>query len=278
LIAAVGLAWPVLARGQIIGIECCATDADFQRIGLCMSGPGNEERPEGCPTAGICVIGYAHDGACGPQQTPPDDFGRGLCSSWRVGDDEPVARCVAPPTIGIDLFSLYDHDVEVYPIRVLTEPDQPADGDVDLMDFSVFQNIYPIFPNAVQPKANPFVAECCLAEDGLRRLGNCLSGPGIDTQPAGCESHLSCVIGFDAPVGPGDEMFQLCRAGEPLPPKTGLETCVGIEDTPFVPAFECQAAPLPGVDTFSTFDGDADGDFDLADYARYQYSLAVPTP
>lgn len=190
-------------------------------------------------------------------------------------------ECNAAGVSGIDLFTLLDHDDEPPDDQIRPPPgpridaDKPGDGDLDLVDFAVFQNTYPLIPNAEQPTANPFAVECCVDEAGLRQLGGCLSGPSATLPPPGCDSHLNCVVAFSEPVGPGDYLYQLCRDGEPILPENS-KRCFAVQDADFKPAFLCQAAPLSGVTTSAAFDADRDGDLDLADFARYQNSLAIP--
>ena len=252
------------AHAQLVGVECCVIEGYLQRIGLCASGPEADEMPLECVPAVACFGEFEDDASSAKLcLDAPDGDGevsaRSFCSSWRV-DGTNVARRCALSEVAIDLFALCDDD---------------RDGDLDLRDVAVFQNTFPLVPNAQQPQANPFVAECCVDEGALLGLGGCLGGPGAQFPGSGCDGEVSCVIGFAEPVGPGDELFQLCRAGEPQLPTSGRETCVVMEDVPFTPVFRCQAAPLPGISTFVMYDWDLDGDLDLADYSAFLASPAA---
>lgn len=209
---------------------------------------------------------------------------RAACTTWKSEGASVAHECVAAAGVpGLNLFHLLDHDDESPFDQIRPPPgpqidaDKPGDGDLDLVDFAVFQRSYTLIPNAEQPRANPFAVECCLDESGLRQLGGCIGGPAATLPPPGCDAHLSCVVAFPEPVGPGDYLYQLCRDGEPILPDL-TKTCFAAQDADFEPAFLCQAAPLSGVTTFAAFDADRDGDLDLTDYARYQYSLAIPVP
>lgn len=206
----------VIAPGaaQVVSVKCCISEGNLIRIGECLSGPEPTEAPPACGSIATCVLGYGADTALMPQMCAPDqpdlpDEPRAICSSW-VADNVPVTRqCVASANTDFSPFDIYDAD---------------RDGDLDLRDIAVFQQIYESVPNEVQSEARLVFVECCTpgSEQGSTDRVHLDSEIATDTLANG--SLPVCTLGFSGALGPGDYLYELCRPGAaPKSSSTGTE-------------------------------------------------------
>ena len=235
---------------------CCMNTNELQEIGLCVSGPGGLSRPTTCDEAGRCyyvvdgMTGSKEDGAFQNQSAGPIPS-RAICSSALVAG--PVQKGPRGGD-GIDLFSVFDAD---------------QDGDLDLKDIGAFLDTYEPAPNLLQSDAKLVAAECCFSHEEQLRVGTCLSGPKVKGPIGACVDQGTCVLGFSAPAGPGDQQYKLCMAGPFVEPKLSGAACEFWFEESVTAAFECNASYASGVTPFVTFDADGDADFDLVDLAKY---------
>lgn len=190
----------VIAPGaaQIVSVKCCISEGNLIRIGQCLSGPGDTDAPPACGSIATCVLGYGADTALMPQmcagdQTDLPDEPRAICSSWIADNVSVVSQCVASADTNFSPFDIYDAD---------------RDGDLDLRDIAVFQQVYESVPNEVQSDARLVFVECCTPASDQ---GSPDSEIATDTLAAG--SLPVCTLGFSGALGPGDYLYELCRRG-----------------------------------------------------------------
>jgi hypothetical protein len=244
---------------QLVSVRCFTGEEHLDRFDDCVSGPGMVSRPEACPAAAACVLGFGEDARvapalCLPGDPPLPSFTRAFQSSWTVETVPIVHECVAKPYLMASLFSVYDDD---------------GDGDVDGSDGALFEKATESPPNLVQSEAVLTYLQCCVAEEVIRNIGRCLSGPGATKTPLLCDGLAACIAGFSEPVQPGDFQFRLC--GEPaVLPKPKDAYCITWQDEHTATSFLCPAAAIPGNTQFIVSDSDGDGDVDLFDFAVYQ--------
>lgn len=123
-----------LHRGHMVSVECCLPDAGLRGVGPCLSGPGAAEPPSACESGAVCTLGFSEtkpnwlmDRLCRPESTLVHGEAGTFCWSWHSPHASTVALCQAVPAAGVDPFSLLDED---------------GDGDLDLVDFAVFQRTF----------------------------------------------------------------------------------------------------------------------------------------
>jgi len=267
LVAAITLtAFSPPVWAQLVSVRCCTEQADLERIGECISGPGNTSQPTSCLPAATCVLGFGDNAGlmeslCDPEQVlSPTPF-RAYCSEWVDETATVVKQCVAKSNASINLFTVYDDDL---------------DGDLDLQDLAVFDQVYDSVPKVEQSDAVLLSVECCVAESVVRAIGECLSGPGGTTIPSACDRTTTCVVGFSALVELGDWQYRLCTTGLPELPDPLTSYCVswqmeGIPITHF-----CRGSRIAGNSFFVVSDSDGDGDVDLADFSVFQIEFGLP--
>jgi hypothetical protein len=256
----------VRAFAQVVSVDCCVLEEHLLRIGDCLSGPDGTETPSTCRSSATCVLGFGPDDLlapvlCDPTQPELPDEQRAHCASWVDERLQATDYCVAAQAAGINLFTMYDAD---------------GDGDLDLEDVAVFQQTYQSVPKRVQSEAALVSVECCFSEEGLRNMGQCLSGPGVRCSPPVCELHAGCVLGFSDIVELGDYLYELCRGGPDTMPDPDESFCSSwtVEDAPVVQS--CTGAYPQGINSFVVSDEDGDADLDLADLAAFQCSFELP--
>jgi len=252
------LAPPVWA--QLVSVQCCTEQPDLDRIGECVSGPGGTTRPASCPPAATCVLGFGDDvvlmaSLCDPEQVVPPTPFRAYCSEWADETATVVKECVAKSNASINLFTVYDDD---------------QDGDLDLKDLAVFTQVYDSVPKLEQSDAVVVAVECCVPESIVRRIGECLSGPGGMSIPSACTGTATCVVGFSALVEVGDWQYKLCTTGPVELPDASTSFCVSWQTESMPIAHSCRGSHIAGNYFFVVSDTDGDGDVDLADYAVIQ--------
>ncbi|MFH1107840.1 MAG: hypothetical protein V1790_01390 [Planctomycetota bacterium] len=263
-------------RAQLVSVRCCTEQADLQKIGDCVSGPGGTSQPGTCPAAATCVLGFGEDAQlmgnlCDPQQTEISAPTRGFCSEWANEDLTTVRQCVGKRQASVSLFSVFDDEVRA---AVNTRPRRAAaqvsDGDLDLADLAVFHQVYDVTPKLVQSDAVLVYVECCVPEEVIRNIGQCLSGPRVTTAPFLCDGVATCVAGFSEPVEVGDYQHKLCASGEPVLPGPCEAVRVWWQAEGISPAHFCRASNIVGNTFFIVSDADGDADVDLADFAVFQ--------
>jgi hypothetical protein len=109
--------------------------------------------------------------------------------------------------------------------------------------------------------------KCCISEDNLTRIGECLSGPDDTDVPAACGSIGTCVLGF------GEHAVltrELCDPDQPPLPDDPRAVCMSWIAMGATVTQECVAAPNTDFSLFDMCDADHDGDLDLRDMAAFQ--------
>ncbi len=269
-------------RAQLVSVRCCTEQAALQKIGDCVSGPGGTSQPGACPAAATCALGFGEDAQlmgnlCDPQQTEIPAPTRGFCSEWANEDLTTVRQCVGKPQVSVSLFSVFDDEVRA---AVNTRPRRAAaqvsDGDLDLADLAVFLQVYDVTPKLVQSDAVLVYVECCVPEEVIRNIGQCLSGPRVTTAPFPCDGVATCVAGFSEPVESGDYQHKLCASGEPVLPGPSDAVCLSWQAEGVPAVHLCPARNIPGSTFFIVSDADSDADVDLADFAVFQREFASP--
>lgn len=206
----------VIAPGaaQVASVKCCISEGNLIRIGECLSGPEHTDAPPACGSIGTCVLGYGADTTlmpemCAPGQPDLPDEPRAVCWSW-MADNVPITRqCVAAANTNFSQFDIYDAD---------------RDGDLDLRDIAVFQQIYKSVPNEVQSDARLVFVECCTPASEQGSTDGVYLEPHMANDPLAAGSLPFCTLGFSAPVGPGDYLYELCRPG-PAPESKADADC-----------------------------------------------------
>ena len=118
--------------------------------------------------------------------------------------------------------------------------------------------------------------ECCHYEGDLLKIGHCTSGPNATQLPEDCQPPGNCVLGFGANT---ELMGLLCAAEQPELPDEPRAMCTSwvLDDAPVVD--ECVASPATGINLFTIYDADRDGDLDLRDVAAFQELFhGIPNP
>lgn len=245
---------------QLVSVECCHYEEDLLKIGHCTSGPDETQLPENCERPGNCVLAFGAnielmDLLCDAEQPQLPDEPRAMCTSWVLDNAPVVDACVASPAMEINLFTTYDAD---------------RDGDLDLRDVALFQELFHEIPNPTQSDATLVRVECCFPEATLRSVGLCLSGPGALNAPLACDLQAACTLGFSGTVEIGDFMYRLCRpeSTTTIGPSARFCSSWTEEDVPIVQS--CEATDAAGVGSWLVFDDDGDGDLDLMDFASIQ--------
>jgi len=266
IVAVVSAVWVAPAESQLVSVRCCTEENHLALIGDCVSGEGALMQPDTCPPSATCILGFGENtqlmaALCDPEtnEIPPIPT-RAYCSSWLHAATPVVHECVAKPEVMATLFTVYDDD---------------GDGDLDESDVAVFEKVRETVPKLVQSEAVLTYVECCVAEEVIRNIGVCLSGPGVTTTPLPCDGAAPCVAGFSAPVETGDYLHELC--GEPaVLPKPGESYCLAWQADDVPTAFLCLASNYPGNNYFIVSDTDGDADVDLSDFAVFQQEWGVP--
>ncbi len=216
---------------QVVSVECCISEGNLIRIGQCLSGPEHTEAPPACGSIATCLLGFGPDTAlmskvCAPGPSHLPDEPRAICSSW-VEDDIPVTRqCIASADTNFSPFDIYDAD---------------RDGDLDLRDIAVFQQIYKSVPNEVQSEARLVSVECCTPLSEQDSTDTVHLDSEIATATLANGNLTVCTLGFSGRLGPGDYLYELCRPGPaPNSSSTGIE-CFSwsVDDVPVVQ--QCEA-------------------------------------
>lgn len=101
---------------------------------------------------------------------------------------------------------------------------------------------------AVGEGETPVTIECCVREIDLREVGACLSGPNETEEPTKCGETGRCFYSEGGIPG----LVGFCTTLVTTLQQTGLS----------LGGF--------GINHFSSFDFDQDGDFDLRDFATFQ--------
>lgn len=249
-----------LVRAQLVSVSCCTEQPDLEKIGECVSGPGDTLQPSSCPPAATCVLGFSDNSElmgslCDPEQViPPIPF-RAYCSEWVDEASTVLTQCVAKSNASISLFAVYDDD---------------QDGDLDLQDFAVFDQVYDSVPKLEQSDAVVAAVECCVPDSVVRAIGDCLSGPGGTTIPNACDRTATCVIGFSALVELGDWQYKLCASGPAALPDPSTSFCDSWQAEGIPITHSCRGSRIAGNSFFVISDSDGDGDVDLADFSVFQ--------
>ena len=242
---------------QVAAVKCCISEGNVLRIGECLSGPDNTDVPPACGSIGTCVLGFDADIAlmgemCDPEDPEIPDDPRAVCRTWTTGNGVVTEQCVASANTDFSLFKTYDTD---------------GDGDLDLRDMAVFQQIYRPLPKQDRGVTQVVSVKCCISESNLIRIGDCLSGPDNTNVRAVCGSIGTCVLGFS---GDTTNMGELCNPRNPDIPDDPRAVCTSWT-TESAPATQrCVAAPNTDFSLFDTYDADGDGDLDLRDIAAFQ--------
>lgn len=245
------MTFAVSAHAQLVSVRCCTNDAHLDSAGTCLSGDGNETKPEGCQPAATCVLGFGEgqgvrEMLCDPAAAiPPVPF-RGYCSTWSAETPIVGDECVAKPEFVTDFFDAFDDD---------------GDGDFDDADVTAIEAVRPTTPKIEQSPASVQEIECCTRSDVYR-----LSGPGI---PQG-EDAPSCTVTFTHPVELGDYMFGLCADPPPEDFVGPPQRCTGWSESADGKWFACTSKDYLGETVTGMPDSDADADADLRDVAIIQ--------
>ena len=264
-IALIGLLFEGQSYAQVVSVECCISEGSLTRIGQCLSGPDNTTFPPSCGSIGTCVLGFDADTAlasemCDPAQPEIPDELRAVCRSWVAQEASVTQECVASPNTDFSHFEMYDAD---------------RDGDLDLRDMAVFQEVYRLLPLRTPSRARLVSVECCISEGNLTRIGECLSGPDNTNIPQTCGSIGTCVLGFDTNTTLLPDMCDLRQPDIPDEPRAVCKSWVVPES---VVAQECVASPHMDFNLFEMHDADSDGDMDLRDMAVFQEGYrSLPT-
>ncbi|MDO8629290.1 MAG: hypothetical protein Q7R41_02255 [Phycisphaerales bacterium] len=250
--------------------------ADLEKIGNCVSGPGGLTRPEDCEPGATCILGFGPDTnlmgqLCDPERTTIPDFSRAYCSGWADESVSIAYECIAKSHPSVTIFEVFDDE---------------QDGDMDLRDINAFQEFYQVAPNQVQCDAILVALECCVPESVVRDIGRCLSGPVVHefvgrppriiSTPPPCNEDIRCTLGFSAPVELGDYLYRMCAAGLPIDPNASIGYCSSWEVAETQVVFECPANKAAGVTFFVVSDSDGDDDVDLFDFAAFQRGFDLP--
>lgn len=255
------------ASAQLVSVRCCTEQADLERIGECISGSGDTSQLTSCPPAATCVLGFGNNtglmgSLCDSEQViPPSPF-RAYCSEWADESSTVTHECVAKPNASINLFAVYDDD---------------QDGDLDLQDLAVFDQVYDSVPKLEQSDAVLVAVECCVPDSVVRAIGDCLSGPGGMTIPSACDGTATCVVGFSALVELGDWQNKLCASGPAVLPDPSMSLCHSWQTEGIPLAHSCRGSHIAGNSFFVVSDGDGDGDVDLADFSVFQREFGIAT-
>lgn len=269
------------AGAQLVSVRCCVEQADLERIGECLSGPGDTSQPSACPPAATCVLGFGDNtklmaGLCDSEQAVLPNWYRGYCSSWADETVNVVQECVSKPQGGVNLFTVFDDE---------------GDGDLDLRDLAVFGQVYDSTPKLEQSDAVLVYVECCVPESVIRAIGKCLTGPGPSYHctgapggqtcsgnpiPGACDATATCVVGFSSVVEVGDYLNKLCKSGPAILPDPATSYCDSwrLEGIPI--GYSCPGSRIAGNTFFVVIDSDGDGDVDLADFSVIQLEFGAP--
>jgi len=127
---------------------------------------------------------------------------------------------------------------------------------------------------AVRGFAQVVSVDCCVLEEHLLQVGECLSGPDGTETPSTCRSAAICVLGF----GPDNLLTGvLCDPTQPVPPDEPRGYCVSWVNDRLQVTNRCVAAEAAGLNLFTMYDTDGDGDLDLTDIAVFQQTYqSVP--
>jgi len=245
---------------QLVSVECCHYEEDLLKIGQCASGPGETQLPENCEPPGHCVLKFGANAElmgllCDAEQPELPEESRAMCSSWVIDYAPVFDECIASAAAEIDLFSVYDAD---------------SDGDLDLRDIALFQELFREIPNPTQSEATLVYVECCFPEATLRSLGLCLSGPYGVEAPPDCDAKAACTLGFSDTIELGDFMYRLCRPESTTTPGPADRFCSSWREEGIPIVQYCEATDAAGVGSWLVFDDDDDGDLDLRDFASIQ--------
>lgn len=246
---------------QLVSVQCCSIEADFEGIINCLGGAGVLVRPPSCAPGATCVLGFGEDskfmeGLCDVPQFIPE-FSYGFCSSWSDETTPVVHRCVAIPSASVTMFEVFDDE---------------GDGDLDFADMSMFKQVYDRVPKLDQSEAETVSVECCIHDALLPQVAECMSGPGVTTQPVDCSITPVCVTGFSAPLEYGDWLYRVCDDA-PTPPGEFSSQCMGWQNSDKPVVFECQNIPTAAPSFFTLADTDTDADVDLRDFAVLQREI-----
>jgi len=253
------------ARAQLVSMKCCVTEQDLAKFALCETDPVLSGVPDLCPAGATCVLGFGADqqnmqALCDLDATPVDPP-RAYCTEWHADSLLPQVFCVAKSNSSVNLFDAFDGF---------------GDGDLDLADFSVFQDLYEPVPKQIQSDAVVASVECCLPFDGAQRIAECLSGPGECNDLGYCDLGSICVVGLSAPVEVGDYIDRICAQGATELPDPQTAFCISWFDPSIEVTSTCQAAFTVGITPFVVMDSDGDGDLDLLDFAAFQNDFGLP--
>jgi len=261
----IATASPVSVSAQLVSMKCCVTEDDLAKFAQCETDPILSTAPDSCPAGATCVLGFGADQrnmqALCDLTTPPVDPPRAYCTEWHADSPQPQVFCVAKANSSVNLFDAFDGF---------------GDGDLDLVDFSVFQDLYDAVPKQIQSDAVVGSVECCLPFEGAQRIAECLSGPGECHDLGFCDLGSICIVGLSAPVEVGDYMNRVCAQGSTELPDPATSFCISWADPSTDVAFTCQAAFTQGITPFVVMDDDGDGDLDLLDFAAFQNDFDLP--
>lgn len=254
-------------EGQVISVRCCIEQPDLERIGECVSGPGDTSLPSSCPPAATCALGFGSnadlmESLCDPAQSAQPVPVRGYCSEWSDDNSVAVHECTAGLNPSINLFAVFDDE---------------QDGDLDLGDLAVFHQVYDSTPKLEQSDAVLVYLECCVPQAVVKAIGNCLSGPGETALPGTCNAAANCIAGFSAPVEVGDWLNRLCASGPIVPPDPSNSYCSSWQSEEIPTVYLCPGSHISGLAMFVVSDSDGDGDVDLRDFAVLQREFEPPT-
>lgn len=254
------------SAAQLVSVQCCAVQADLERIGECLTGPEERDEPPQCPTAVQCVLGFGVDSGLTPALCDPDAKdatfpSQASCDGWS-SSGEVITTCLARDAGFASLFDVSDNE---------------GDGDVDLYDLVVFQNGYSVVLKQVQSDAVLASVECCLVGPVAASLSACLSGPNQTAIPTSCTAVSRCVFGFSDAIELGDQLYEFCRNEIGEPDGELLTFCSGWSAASVPVAFTCQTSPPVTFGFYVVADVDGDEDVDLADFAFFQTDWAEPS-
>lgn len=242
--------------GQLVSVRCCTEQSHLDAMPKCVSGDGNTTRPSTCRAGATCVLGFGENAQlaqrlCDPRNPEVPHPTRAHCSTWSLEALPVVVECVANPTLGVDLFSVFDDD---------------GDGDLDESDVAEFEEFRGVVPKLVQSEAILTLVECCVPSAIFR-----LSGPDITATPFAA----TCLAGFSKPVELGDYLYELCGSPPTDVPSPSESFCVSWQIDTMPPGFYCAAADFVQQAIFVVADTDDDSDVDLFDFAAFQRDQVV---
>jgi hypothetical protein len=113
---------------------------------------------------------------------------------------------------------------------------------------------------------------CCTEETHLAAVDDCVSGDGELSQPKTCPAGATCVLQFGEDAALAGRLCDPRQLSIPHPTRGHCNTW---EINDAAVAHECVAVPALGVNLFTVWDDDGDGDVDESDVALFEAAAEV---